>query len=134
MRFSVGEMGFGSREKTKREFVKVLLTLVLLFTRCFGNESERARKRERERERQRERQRDREGEGVETARERERERETESYPSKSNKDPSGLSTWARYVVFLLCVFLRTPATKVLTKNVHDKIMVAMAVDNTPLSP
>ena len=108
MRFSVGEMGFGSREKTKREFVKVLLTLVLLFTRCFGNESERARERERERDRERDRETEREREWRQRGRERERERETESYPSKSNKDPSGLSTWARYVVFLLCVFLRRP--------------------------
>ena len=96
MRFSVGEMGFGSREKTKREFVKVLLTLVLLFTRCFGNESERARERERERETERDR---------ET--ERERERERESYSFRSNKGPSGLSMWARYVVFLLCVCVFT---------------------------
>ena len=85
MRFSVGEMGFGSREKTKREFVKVLLTLVLLFTRCFGNESERARERERERERDRERDREteREREWRQRGRERERERQSPTLPSRT---------------------------------------------------
>ena len=39
-----------------------------------------------------------------------------------------------YLYIYTYIYIYTPATKVLTKNVHDKIMVAMAVGNTPLSP
>ena len=85
-------MGVGGRKKTKREFVKVLLTLA------------------RGREREREERRGGERRGEERS-QRGRERKRTSYSLKSNKDPSGLSTWAGYVVFLMCVFYAPPLLK-----------------------